>query len=392
MKNINGLKRILIMGCISLAILFYFRCGGENSFSKADDSTLTQLWASNDQLTLLNSLDVFLTLSEKDEYGIYLPALMESWEESPDFREATAHIRRGVTWDDGVPVTAEDVKFSLDLWTHPDVFYEPRTYKSITIIDDYTLKFEFEKAFQWRIHWYSWLAILPKHLLETHAPNELFDWEFWNHPLGNGRYRFVRRLPNQIIELEANPNYYGKKPKIKRLIFRFGGNNLTELMSGNVDMIHWISPQNAMYLEKDPRFRVYYSIGYGMHNTLVWNHRLTFFNDSKLRKALTLAINRRELHKILNFPDNIPIYDMPALPRHPLRGLVPNPLPYDPDQAKLFLKESGWIDRDNNGIREKDGKEFRFTLLADSGLTEASVYVQDQLRQVGIHIEIQNCG
>ena len=384
MKKISGFKRILIMGSISLAVLFNFSCGRETSIDKSDDSTLTIFFEGDETAIGPNYMQwffVFLPLSTFDENGNPLPRLLDRWERSPDYKDWTVHLRRDITWDDGVSVTAEDVKFSLDLWTHPDIWYETRFYKNITIVDDYTLQFEFKKAFSTRIHVYNWLPILPKHLLDTLDTKELFKWKFWKQPVGNGPYRYVRHVPKTMIELEANPNYYGEKPRIKKVILRFGGTPATELKSGNVDIIGTVPPLETILLEKDPLFRVYYNTNYRQQTVLVWNHRLSFFNDPDVRKALTLAINRRELHKVLNYPDDIPIYDVVTQMRHHQSGAAPDPLPFDQNQARILLEKAGWFDTDGNGIREKDGKEFRFTLTTLSNLTAEAVYVQDQLRR-----------
>ncbi|MHC4489773.1 MAG: ABC transporter substrate-binding protein, partial [Planctomycetota bacterium] len=101
-----------------------------------------------------------------------------------------------------------------------------------------------------------WDVYYPKHLLENLDPKEFTSWKFWTEPVGNGPYRYVRHVPRTMIELEANPDYYRGKPKIERLVLKFGGYPLTELMSGNVDCID-ISSLEAIKLADDPRFRVY---------------------------------------------------------------------------------------------------------------------------------------
>ncbi len=108
-------------------------------------------------------------------------------------------------------------------------------------------------------------------------------------------------------------------------------------------------------------------------------------------RALTLAINRRELHRVLNFSDDFFITDGIYTNFQHRFGEIPEPLPYDPEQAKRLLEEAGWHDRNANRIREKDGREFHFTMIVEDGIhKQAAVYIQDQLRRVGIRMEIQN--
>jgi peptide/nickel transport system substrate-binding protein len=115
------------------------------------------------------------------------------------------------------------------------------------------------------------------------------------------------------------------------------------------------------------------------------------FRDATIRRALTLAIGRVELHRVLNMPAGLPIFDVPLSGGQYRRGEVPDPLPYDPEQAKQLLDEAGWRDGDGDGVRERDGRPFRFALLTPSGWPMRggeAVYIQSQLRRVGIDVEV----
>ncbi|MHC4596183.1 MAG: ABC transporter substrate-binding protein [Planctomycetota bacterium] len=220
-------------------------------------------------------------------------------------------------------------------------------------------------------------------------PKEFTSWKFWTEPVGNGPYRYVRHVPRTMIELEANPDHYKGKPKIERLVLKFGGYPLIELLSGNVDCIN-ISSLEAIKLADDPRFQVYRGWG-PARNQIFWNHRNPLFGNVTVRRALTLAINRRELHRVLNFSDDFFITDGIYTNFQSRFGEIPEPLPYDPEQAKRLFEEAGWHNRNANRIRDKDGREFHFTMIVEDGIyKQAAVYIQDQFRRVGIRMEIQN--
>lgn len=392
MNRRNVKRSKLIVASICLLVFAFLSCNQHTNKNESTESTLTIHFEGDERA--LGPLGywpwflVFLPLSTEDESGNPLPRLMERWEHTPNYKDWMIYLRKDVNWEDGVPVTAADVKFSIELWTHPEVGYEYGEFEAINIIDDYTLQIKFEKPFRFSVLYYSWLVMLPKHLLENLAPNDIYNWEFWKQPVGNGPYRYVRHVPKTMIELEVNPTYYQDKPKIDKVVLRFGGNPITELKSGNVDIVIKITPQESVILGKDPLFRVYYATNFFTNVMIVWNHLNPLFSDSNVRKALTMAINRRELQHVLNYPDGIPIYDVYFLKRHFLQDQVPEALPYDPEQAKLLLEKAGWIDVNNNSVREKDNKEFRFTVTTSSETEAEAIYIQDQFRRIGIRMEI----
>jgi peptide/nickel transport system substrate-binding protein len=196
-----------------------------------------------------------------------------------------------------------------------------------------------------------------------------------------------------MIELEANPDYYRGKPRIERVVLKFGGSApLPELLSGNVDVITYVNRADIPELVADPRFRIYdHLYGFGWLDVIFWNHRHHLFREPAVRRALTLAINRRELRQAVNLPADLPIFDVLFTKRQYRDGELPEPLPYDPAAAKRLLQEAGWRDEDGDGVRERAGKRFRFKTIvrADDELEHAAVYVQSQLRRVGIHMEVQ---
>jgi peptide/nickel transport system substrate-binding protein len=272
--------------------------------------------------------------------------------------------------------------------TDPNIWAEDRVFEEITVIDNFTCHIRSKRSFN-ALGRYSWYGIRPKHLLEDLDPKEYGSWKFWIHPVGNGPYRYVRHVPKTMVELEVNPDYYGGKPKdIERVIIKFGGNPLTELMSGNVDAVNNLSALEAVKIVKDPRFNMYHAFNFNIVFTIIWNHQNDLFRNPVVRRALTLAINRRELHGVLNFPDNTPIFDVPITKGHFHRGEFPAPLPYDPEQAKKFLDEAGWLEVKKDAVRENNGREFRFSLLVSPEQMLAAVYIQDQFRKVGVRMEV----
>ncbi|MGH7564722.1 MAG: ABC transporter substrate-binding protein [Gemmatimonadota bacterium] len=325
----------------------------------------------------------FLPLAKQDERGELEGQLARSWEHSPDHREYTYHLRTDVRWDDGVPVTAHDVKFTLDLLGHPDVAEYPGI--EATVVNDSTVRIRAASA-----GYIDDITYFPRHRLQGLDPKRFWEWDFWTHPVGNGPYRSVRYIPQTMMEFEANPDYYGGKPRIERVILKFVGEaGLTELLAGNVD-IATADLSQIPRIAKDPRFRIYHSVS-SSARAIYWKTDHPLFSDPRVRRALTLALDRRELLRLLNLPADLPITDGVFTGRQFRRGEWPEPLPYDPEEARALLEAAGWRDRDGNGIRENGGSPFRFTasVWGFHGMPQVAVYVQAQLRRVGVQMDIQ---
>ena len=376
--------------CAYMLALVALGCGGGEDRAYSRGSTVT---VAVSDVTVLKPDDtdadflVFLPLASLNANGELEGRLARSWEHSADYREWTYHLRTDVRWHDGVPVTAHDVKFTMDLLSHPDVL--EYVFESVTVLDDSTVTVRAP-----RHSYISGIVFYPRHLLEHLKPEKFFDWEFWTRPVGNGPYRFVRHLPETMIEFEANPDYHRGKPTIERVVLKFvGKSGLTELLSGNVDAVADANPALIRHLAADPRFRVYHAVAiFGGAQAIYWQHNHPLFRDPRVRRALTMAINRRELLAILNLPDNFPLFDGPLTVRQLRRRQLPEPITFNPAKARALLDSAGWHDQDGDGVREKErGQPFRFTALAPAAprFGQLPVYIQAQLRQVGVHMDIQ---
>ncbi len=387
MNPVHSMSRNLMLSCICLISLASLQCG-RGDRRHADGSTLTVLHR-GEWHHWLRGIVPFLQMALPDENGEMQGRLAKSWEHSPDYRTWTYHLRTDVRWHDGVPVTAHDVKFTMDLLSHPDVLWRMPGSYSTAVLNDSTYVITYNKGFP-PTYPENWIVCYPKHLLENLDPSKIESWEFWTHPVGNGAYRYVRHVPKTMMEFEANPDYALGRPKIDRLIVKFGPSSVTELLSGNVDAVSHFRRVDVLTIKDDPRFRVYYEIWDDVLalQVIFWNQRNPLFSDPRLRRALTLAINRRELHQVLNMSEDLPIVDVVYTERQYRHGELPAALPYDRELARTLFDQAGWRDLDSDGVRERDGQEFRFPLIVAPEWQAAAVYVQAQLRQVGIRMDV----
>ncbi len=318
--------------------------------------------------------------------------LARSREMSADGRAWTYHLRTDVRWHDGVPVTAHDIEFTIKLFQNLDhrnpLAAQRGLGRTVEVIDDSTFTITFE-LYRDDFVWTPREVFLPSHLLEGLDPADMAEWEFWNAPVGNGPYRFVRMIPNEFIELEASPDYFAGPPGIQRVFLRAGGAWMTMLHAGEVDILTEVGGLTAASLADDPRYRIYQWPS-SRPGRITWNHRHPILGDPRVRRALSLTVDRGELAVISGYPADLPTWDVP-ISRSRLMGAlarVPEPLAPDPARARKLLSEAGWEDRDGDGIRERGGQALRFELLTSAEGT--AVILQQQFRRIGVHVDIHS--
>jgi peptide/nickel transport system substrate-binding protein len=298
----------------------------------------------------------------------FVPSVAASWELSDGGREVTFRLREGVRWHDGREVTAEDVLFTVRQVRDPTVenpTFSPHfaDLETIEAPDPRTVRARFARPRPdlleaWRV------PLVPSHLAEEGAA--ILTGEFARHPVGCGPFRFVRYLRGEEIVLEANDDYWNGRPEIDRLVFRIFPHDRTAfeaLLAGEIDWLAtspelWTLARESEGAERLASY-VYYRLVVWQ---VSWNHRRPPFGDPDVRRALTLAVDRRR------FIENV-LYGLgrPAVTSyHPdLRWTDPavEPWPYDPVEAARLLERAGWIDEDGDGVRERDGVPLRFDLI-----------------------------
>ncbi len=400
-KPICSQSHPLFLASICLITLAGIRCGeGEDRGYSRDSTVIGAYCCGREALNPSHDMTaknlVFLPLMTRDREGKLVGRLAKSWEPSSDYREWTYHLRTDIRWHDGVPVTAHDIAFTIEaMRAAEDPDYGSGAFESVTVHDDSTVTI---RSGHGRRMYQEWMAFYPRHLLKGLDPTRVIEWEFWEHPVGNGPYRFVRLDPETMMEFEANPDFYLGKPQIARVILKFSLDaGLTELLAGQVDVIPSIPNVDVLKIVADRRFRVYYQTNGEGAWALYWKNDHSLFQDPRVRRALTMAIDRRTIIRALNLSDDLPIIDGPLTPDQFHRRELPEPIPYDHVSAQALLERAGWHDRDGDGIREREGQKFRFTALLRTfsgenvpGNEAAGVLVQAQLRKVGVQMDLQS--
>lgn len=359
---------------------------------KGDFDSLNELNASDsDALQVIQNM-LFMTLTKLDSGLQFEPYLAESWTFSKDQKELTFVLRDGVFWTDGTPTTTEDVLYTYQLATNPDVAYPASSRFDLTekveIIDKKTIRFYFKQPYPDAL-FDTQIPILPKHILE-HSPDYKFQ-SFNRKPIGNGPFILKEWIANRQLVFEANKNFY-ERPLLDKVIFSIIPEEnvlITNLLSKNVDIVPYVNPVNIKQIKKKGRIGV--KTYEGKSFTFVgWNtaHPLL---SVPLRQALTHAINKREI--IATLFDG---YAKPAKgPFTPINWAYNNAIEdidFDPQKALELFKENGWDDSDGDGYLDKLGKDFFITIKINTGSQirkDVAVLVQAQLKDIGVKVNIE---
>ena len=322
--------------------------------------------------------------------------LAESWEASDDCKEVVFHLRKGVKWHDGVEFTSEDVIFTYETYTDPNL---PTPYggtfgpvNSVTAIDDYTVRVIYDKPYAPALE--SWgSGMMPKHYL---GGKKLDDEQYTRRDIiGTGPYKLSKWVTGQLIRLDANPDYFEGKPGIDTYIMRVVPDSATqflELKTGGIDMMTLEPPQYKLKSDTEffkryfQKFR-YPAFGY---TYMGYNLKHPKFSDVRVRRAMGHAIDKDKIIRGVLFG-----YGTAATGPFPPKSWAYNPdvndPAYDPQKARELLGEAGWI-MGESGLLEKDGEPFKFALLTNKEndkRSKAAQIIRENLLAIGIDMEIQ---
>jgi len=325
---------------------------------------------------------IFDSLVRKDEHFNVQPWLAERWE-IPDPKTYIFHLRRGVQFHDGRPLTAKDVKWTLDSVRDGTVI----TIKAgafgvidkVEAPDDYTVIIRLKKAnaaLLWNLTDGA-LGIVPSGAGK----------DFSRNPIGSGPFRFVRFDPDSQVIIERNDSYWAERPKIARVRFaivpddttralelRKGSAQLSAANSFPLDMVSTLSRDQKLEVQREPGSNLAY---------LAFNLRDPILKDVPVRQALAYAIDRQPMLHYL-FADAGRLADSVLPPEHWAYSSDVVHYPYDPDKANALLDSAGYPPG-------KDGVRFHLAMKTSTQETSKllAVVMQQQLRKVGIALDIR---
>jgi len=306
-------------------------------------------------------------------------------------------LRPGVTWHDGAPFTAEDVKFTLELFHNPDFPAMSRNghtlVHDIKVVSPTEITWRMEKFFAPYLAILAWTLIVPKHVLG--GVTDFQDPSFNNRPIGTGPFKWGERRAGDYVRIDANEKYFGEGPYVERVVFKYIPQMTvlkTQFVAGAIDAvgIAGITPDNHEEVRRTP--------GLTLHRPptpyitlFAFNNALPQFQDPAVRQALHLAMDKEAINRDLFYNANRPTESFlpqenwahnPNLPKHAL----------DPAGAAKLLDDAGWKPG-AGGVRVKNGVRLAFSCSTVAGnhlREQVQQFLQQSWQPLGVEMSIQN--
>ena len=311
--------------------------------------------------------------------------------------DVTWKLKPNITWHDGAPHTSADVKFTVEAINSPA--YNPEStdgFDRITSVDTpdpLTAVLHYDQVYApYQLQFMR--GTLPKHVLEGRDIDTANDYN--RAPLGTGPYRVAEWKTGEFIRLEAVPDYWrgGGQPRITTLLFKFIPNTNTrinQLKSGEVDMVVMFPWDKHREVAAIPGVRVQRTDGNGYEHVTMNQRAFPAFADVRVRQALIHAVDR-ELITSTILEGLAPITHGPVQPVSWAHNPQVRQYAFDPARARALLDEAGWKDANGDGVREKDGQRFAFTLITQAGFAvreNVAQVLQRQFKDVGVEAAVQ---
>jgi peptide/nickel transport system substrate-binding protein len=338
--------------------------------------------------------------------GSPAPGLAESWSVSDDGLTWTFKIRQGMTWQDGEPITANDIAFTYNLIIDKNLTAltsYTKNIKEARVVDDYTVDVVCSKP---KANMETlWIYIVPEHIWSKVKDPEKVKQEY---PIvGSGPFQCVEWNRGSYVKMVKNPNYWGKEPAVDEVLFEYytSADTMTQdLKSGLIDGANDIAPAQYSTFENQPGFdaiayNLYYweylgfncyqeasSLGNPVLRNIDFRNALNWAIDKQ--KCVDVAWNGRAVPGTTMIPpDQFPA-DWDAHWEPPADVAYG----FDLEKAKQLLDEGGYTDSDGDGIREYKGKPIKLRLWARSeSLSSQSMgkFITGWFQDIGLDIEFQ---
>lgn len=346
------------------------------------------------------------------------PALATNWKVSPDGLHYTLDLRRDVRFSDGEPFDADDVVFSVQAYLDERIAAPQRDLlivggKPIVArkLDAYRVAIDLAAPYAAAERLFDGLAMLPRHRLEAavREGRAAAAWGVGSPPadvVGLGPFRLKEHRPGERVVVERNPYYWRtdaagvRLPYLDEIVWRVVPTDEAQVVrfkSGELDLLSRVPPAHVDVLAGEARGYAVRDLGASLeYNFLFFNlaedrQRLPLVHDARFRQAVSLAIDRAAIARLVHQGRATPIWG-PVTPANTAwvnRAIAT--APPSPGRARTLLRAAGATWAADGSLLDAAGTPVAFTLLAAAGnaaLAETATIVQADLRAIGVRVQV----
>ena len=322
-----------------------------------------------------------------------IPGTIVKWEVLDAGKTYVLHIDPRAKFSDGTPVTAADVLFTLETIVGSDSvqfasWFDSLDKEKTQAVDDRTVRVAFTEARVPQLVAFN-IPVVPKHVYSKGKFDQV------RAVVGNGPYVLERRERGKNIYLKRNENYWRQKPHIDSVVFRVIEDDTVAWNALKRGDLHVTRLNNSAWfrVKDDPAVKervTFYESYELMYNCLPWNLKDPLFQDVRVRRALAMAYDISDVIQKLYHGNARPLSG-PFLPDSWAYNQNVHAIEYNPQGASALLSSAGWVDSDKDGVLDRGGEKFAFTLLVPQGsatsAAQAQIY-QDSLKKLGVQMTI----
>ncbi|MGN0308090.1 MAG: ABC transporter substrate-binding protein [Lachnospiraceae bacterium] len=393
-------KSIVALGIIIL-LLGLVGCGDLLSTEKdiKEEGISTLVYGSGNYTRINPAMDehgeinllIFNGLTAHNGENEIVPALAKSWSFDEASCTYTFKLREGITWHDGMPFTAEDVKFTIEAIMDPENGSENapnyEDVEEISIMDEHTILFRLSAPNVAFLD-YMTIAVLPKHLLEG---EDMQTSAFFRHPVGTGAYKLESWDEGQAITLVKNEDYFSSPAKIDKIIFKIVEDDnakALQLQSGELDLA-LLTPKDAAGFADRENYTIHHMIT-SDYRGIMFNFGNEYWQENRdIIPAVCFSIDRQAIVNAVLLGQGIPAYG--PLQRNQYNNESVEHYEYNPDKARQILEEAGCT-RGEDGYYYRKGEKLGFIISVGAGdqvRVDIAQAAAQQLKEVGIEVSVE---
>ncbi|HJQ19570.1 MAG TPA: peptide ABC transporter substrate-binding protein [Gemmatimonadaceae bacterium] len=330
------------------------------------------------------------------------PRLAKSWAWSRDSLSIAFNLDPRARWHDGRPVRASDVVFSFALVKDPQTGTQltpvVANIDSVTLRDSLTAVAWFHRRTPEQFYDFAYqVYILPEHVLKDVPRATLRTSDVIRRPVGTGRFRFVQWVPSQRIEIIADTGNFRGRAKLDRVLVSFAtdpGVSITQLLTGQADFMSNVPIPLLPRVDSSPNLRIlryggsgFSYLGLNLRDAKGGTAPHPIFSDRRVRRAIAMSLDRQGMLK--NVFDTLGVLGLGPFARALMDTTVTQPK-FDRAAAAALLDSAGWR-MGPDSVRVKNGRRLTFAVLTPTSSSfrmRYAVLIQEQLKAVGIHVEI----